>query len=99
MKQLRIIPDKCTGCMQCELACSFVQTGTFQPSRSLIRVYLFDEQAIYSPYTCFQCEEAWCMTGQCHRHRSDDQRQGGARQCLCRLRGVHHCLSIRHGFL
>ncbi|TMA54371.1 MAG: hypothetical protein E6J80_10345, partial [Deltaproteobacteria bacterium] len=28
MKQLRIIPDKCTGCMQCELACSFVQTGT-----------------------------------------------------------------------
>ena len=33
IKQLRIIPDKCTGCMQCELACSFVQTGPFQPSR------------------------------------------------------------------
>ena len=62
MRQLRIIPDKCTGCMQCELACSFVQTGTFQPSRSVIRVYVFDEQAIYSPYTCFQCDEAWCMT-------------------------------------
>ena len=62
MRQLRIIPDKCTGCMQCELACSFVQTGTFQPSRSVIRVYIFDEQAIYSPYTCFQCDEAWCMT-------------------------------------
>jgi len=45
MKQLRIIPDKCTGCLQCELACSFVQTGTFQPSRSVIRVYIFDEQA------------------------------------------------------
>src|ERR1043166_7728681 len=44
MKQLRIIPDKCTGCLQCELACSFVQTGTFQPSRSVIRVYIFDEQ-------------------------------------------------------
>jgi anaerobic carbon-monoxide dehydrogenase iron sulfur subunit len=62
MKQLRIIPDKCTGCLQCELACSFVQTGTFQPSRSVIRVYIFDEQASYSPYTCFQCDEAWCMT-------------------------------------
>src|SRR5581483_3624916 len=62
MKQLRIIPDKCTSCLQCELACSFVQTGTFQPSRSVIRVYVFDEQASYAPYTCFQCNEAWCMT-------------------------------------
>jgi len=59
---LKIIPDKCTGCMQCELACAWVQTGTFQPSRSLIRVNVFDEQASYAPYTCLQCDEAWCMT-------------------------------------
>ena len=58
MRQLHIIPDRCTGCMQCELACSYVQTGTFQPAYSLIRVNLFDEQASYSPYTCFQCDEA-----------------------------------------
>lgn len=61
-KSLKIIPDKCTGCMQCELACSWVQTGMFQPSRSVIRVNIFDEEASYAPYTCFQCEEAWCMT-------------------------------------
>lgn len=61
-KQLRIVPEKCTGCVQCELACSWVQTGTFRPSRSLIRVHLFDDQASYAPYTCFQCDEAWCMT-------------------------------------
>ncbi len=61
-KQLRIIPEKCTGCVQCELACSFVQTGTFQPARSLIRVHIFDDQASYAPYTCFQCDEAWCLT-------------------------------------
>lgn len=48
--------------MQCELACSWVQTGTFQPSRSLIRVNVFDEEASYAPYTCLQCDEAWCMT-------------------------------------
>ena len=60
-KSLRILPDKCTGCMQCELACSWVQTGQFQPSHSLIRVNIFDEQASYAPYTCFQCNEAWCM--------------------------------------
>ena len=61
MKSLRIDPDKCTGCKQCELACSWVQTGTFQPSKSVIRVHIFDEQASFAPYACFQCEEAWCM--------------------------------------
>jgi carbon-monoxide dehydrogenase iron sulfur subunit len=59
---LKIIPQKCTGCMQCELACAFVQVGAFQPSRSVIRVHMFDELAQYAPYTCFQCAEAWCMT-------------------------------------
>ena len=62
MKGLNIVPERCTGCMQCELACSYVKTGTFQPARSLIRVHIFDELASYSPYTCFQCKEAWCMT-------------------------------------
>jgi Fe-S-cluster-containing hydrogenase component 2 len=61
-KTLTITPEKCTGCMQCELACSWVQTGFFQPSRSVIRVNIFDEEASYAPYTCLQCQEAWCMT-------------------------------------
>ncbi len=59
---LRIIPDRCTGCMQCELACSWAKTGAFQPSASLIRVHIFDEEAAYAPLTCLQCDEAWCMT-------------------------------------
>lgn len=58
---LTIVPDKCTGCMQCELACSWVQGGSFRPSHSLIRVSIFDEQASYAPHTCLQCDEAWCM--------------------------------------
>lgn len=61
-KMLNIVPDRCTGCMQCELACSWVQTGTFAPSRSVIRVNVFDEEASYAPYTCLQCDEAWCMS-------------------------------------
>ncbi len=60
-KMLSVEPERCTGCMQCELACSWVQTGFFQPSQSLIRVDVFDEQASYAPYTCVQCDEAWCM--------------------------------------
>ncbi len=60
-KLLNIVPNRCTGCLQCELACSWVQTGTFQPSKSLIRVNVFDEEASYAPFTCLQCDEAWCM--------------------------------------
>ena len=38
MKVLRITPERCTGCMRCELACSYMQTGMFQPAKSVIRI-------------------------------------------------------------
>jgi Fe-S-cluster-containing hydrogenase component 2 len=75
---LQIDPAKCTGCKQCELACSWVQTGTFQPSRSLIRVHVFDEQASYAPYACLQCSEAWCMQA-CPVNAIDVDQQTGAK--------------------
>jgi len=75
---LQIDPAKCTGCKQCELACSWVQTGTFQPSRSLIRVHVFDEQASYAPYACLQCSEAWCMQA-CPVNAIDIDRETGAK--------------------
>jgi carbon-monoxide dehydrogenase iron sulfur subunit len=62
MKILEIFPERCTGCMRCELACSYQQTGTFQPSRSVIRVSAFEGHTSYAPYTCTQCDEAWCLT-------------------------------------
>ena len=60
-KVLKLVPESCTGCMRCEIACSFMQTGTYQPSKSVIRVSPFEKHTSYSPYTCFQCEEAWCL--------------------------------------
>lgn len=60
-KALSILPDKCTGCMQCELACSYEHEGVFNPARSRIRVFHFHDEARYVPYTCTQCAEAWCQ--------------------------------------
>ena len=60
-KMLHISPDKCTGCLQCELACSYEQYGVFNPSQSRIRVFDFHETGRKVPYTCTQCAEAWCM--------------------------------------
>ena len=61
MKVLRITPQRCTGCMRCEIACSYEQSGVFQPPKSVIRISPFEAHTSYAPYTCTQCDEAWCM--------------------------------------
>jgi carbon-monoxide dehydrogenase iron sulfur subunit len=60
-KSLHIVAEKCTGCVQCELACSYENYGTFNPSKSRIRVFDFHLTGKKVPYTCTQCDEAWCM--------------------------------------
>jgi len=60
-KALNINPDKCTGCLQCEIACSMEHTGAFNPSQSRIKVFKFHDEGRFVPYTCTQCSEAWCM--------------------------------------
>lgn len=60
-RSLNIDPGKCTGCRQCEMACSYENEGVFNPSKSRIRVFTFDADARFVPYTCTQCAEAWCM--------------------------------------
>src|SRR3989338_5232024 len=62
VKVLKIVPEKCTGCLRCELACSYVQTGAFQPAKSVIRVSPYERHTSYAPYTCTQCAEGGCMT-------------------------------------
>jgi len=61
-KVLKIVPELCTGCALCELACSWVQVGAFDLKASVIKVHHFGEQLRFAPYTCLQCDEAWCMT-------------------------------------
>ena len=60
-KSLNIDPDKCTGCLQCELACSYDNENAFNPAKSRIKVFSFHEKGRFVPYTCTQCDEAWCM--------------------------------------
>ena len=60
-KSLLIDPQKCTSCLQCEMACSFHHEGLFNPARSRIKVFEFEHGARAVPYTCTQCAEAWCM--------------------------------------
>ncbi len=61
-KALLIDPEKCTSCLQCELACSFEHEGVFNPARSRIKVFEFEHGRYAVPYTCTQCEQAWCAS-------------------------------------
>ena len=60
-KSLYIDPAKCTGCLQCEMACSYEHTGVINPSKSRIKVFDFEHEGRKVPYTCTQCSDAWCM--------------------------------------
>ncbi len=60
-KSLHISPDKCTGCLQCEMACSLEHYGEFNPAKSYIKVIEFGEAGRQVPYTCTQCADAWCV--------------------------------------
>ena len=60
-RSLRIDPNKCTGCLQCEMACAYENYKTYNIARSRIKVIPFEHEGRKVPYTCTQCSEAWCM--------------------------------------
>ncbi len=59
-KVLAIDYEKCTGCRNCELACSVVHTQTFNPARSRIQILKDELVNMVAPIVCLQCETPLC---------------------------------------
>ncbi|MFW9800174.1 MAG: 4Fe-4S dicluster domain-containing protein, partial [Candidatus Thorarchaeota archaeon] len=57
---LAIDANTCTGCRNCELACSVIHTQTFNPARSRIRILKDENQSLIVPMVCLQCQDALC---------------------------------------
>lgn len=55
-KHIDIDMEKCTGCKLCELACSAVKTGQFNPRESRIQVTLVDIPEIPVPALLDSCD-------------------------------------------
>ena len=64
VKRIKINPDKCTGCLLCEVVCSATHTepifSSANPRRSRIRVFRDPENDVYNPilagpYTDVEC--------------------------------------------
>ena len=60
-KQFEVNPALCTGCMTCELACSFAHAENGQQGRSRIIVLPGGFPDLYVPVTCLQCDDATCV--------------------------------------
>jgi len=89
-RQLLIDPQKCTSCVQCEMACSFEHDGIFNPAHSRIRVFEFEHGRLAIPYTCTQCDQAWCMqvcpTGALTRNAATGAVELAAAKCVgCKM--------------
>ncbi len=80
-KSLHIIAERCTGCLQCEMACSFEADGVFNPSRSRIKVFPLHDEGRFVPYTCTQCADAWCVKA-CPVDAIVINRETGAKEVL-----------------
>ncbi|MEN6461733.1 MAG: 4Fe-4S dicluster domain-containing protein [Syntrophomonas sp.] len=59
-KQIRIIPENCTGCYICEQACSFHHTDECRPNASRVTVVSWGTVGLCTPLLCMQCDEAPC---------------------------------------
>jgi carbon-monoxide dehydrogenase iron sulfur subunit len=57
---LTIDIEKCTGCRNCELACSAAHTNTFNPKRSRIQILKDEVRNLIVPMVCLQCENPLC---------------------------------------
>jgi Fe-S-cluster-containing hydrogenase component 2 len=60
-KALYIDFEKCTGCRLCELVCAVKHYGISNPMRSRIKVMKWEQEGIYVPMSCQQCQDAPCL--------------------------------------
>ncbi len=59
-KVLVIDADRCTGCRQCELVCSYEHEGVYAPTLSRIRLVKFEDRCLNVPVVCGFCDKPPC---------------------------------------
>jgi len=89
-KLLMIHPEKCTGCENCVLACSFHHEKDFRPAATRIHVFTWEREGISVPMMCQQCGDAPCIkvcpTGAMHRTTGAGVVDWDTKKCIrCRM--------------
>ncbi|HBG73979.1 MAG: hypothetical protein A2X25_02440 [Chloroflexi bacterium GWB2_49_20] len=61
MKQIKVDVEKCTGCGQCALTCSFKNVDKFELNQSNIRIIQWEDICLSVPSLCQQCSDTPCI--------------------------------------
>ena len=60
-KKLAVIPEQCSGCRMCELACAIGHHGVNNPKKSAVRVLVtYPHPVVRMPIVCSQCKVPAC---------------------------------------
>ncbi|HEY72007.1 MAG: 4Fe-4S dicluster domain-containing protein [Chloroflexi bacterium] len=54
--------EKCTGCRNCEMACSVFHVHVNNPTKSAVRIVKWERAGLDVPIICQQCEEPACAS-------------------------------------
>ncbi len=52
--------EKCTGCRNCEMACSVFHAQVCNPTKSAVRIVKWEGEGLEVPVICQQCEDPAC---------------------------------------
>ena len=60
-KIIMLDPEKCVGCRQCSLSCSFVKEKSFSLGKARNTTLWIYKAEIFLPMSCQHCEKPLCM--------------------------------------
>jgi Fe-S-cluster-containing hydrogenase component 2 len=58
---LCIDPERCTGCLACQVFCSLAHEGCVNPSLARIAIHQDEIRQVVVPVTCIPCPEKSCL--------------------------------------
>lgn len=64
--QMTARSENCTGCLMCQLACSFTKTSEFSPSKSFVSIERIDKSERYEVGFTEDCDGCGVCTQYCY---------------------------------
>ena len=91
-KKLFTDPNKCRGCLTCEIMCSFFHECLFSPERARIHIVKDDEAGVEAPVVCRQCIKPSCLAACPEKAISQDPISGVVSIDETRCSGCGECM-------